>query len=71
MTLPDERTRAILWARAFLLDLMDPAKTPRVPRAIRRRAYSVLKHYPGWLDMKLATKGHKVFGEPEKGDRND
>jgi hypothetical protein len=47
MTLPDERYRALKWAERFLQDLMDPSKTPRVPRDIRRQARSVLRHYPG------------------------
>lgn len=46
MTLPDERYRAIKWAEQLCRDLMDPKKTPRVPREIRRRAYSVLRHFP-------------------------
>ena len=46
MTLPDERYRAIKWAEQLCQDLMDPKKTPRVPRDIRRRAYSVLRHFP-------------------------
>jgi hypothetical protein len=47
MTLPDERYRALRWAEEFLRDLQDPAKTPRVPRAVRDQARSVLRHYPG------------------------
>lgn len=47
MTLPDERYRSIQNAQRFLQDLMDPKKTPRVPREVRQRARSVLKHYPG------------------------
>jgi hypothetical protein len=46
MTLPDERYRAILWAKEFCQALLDPKKTPRVPKEIRRRAYSVLRHFP-------------------------
>ncbi len=46
MTLPDERYRAIMFAKQLCEDLMDPKKTPRVPRDIRRRAYSVLRHFP-------------------------
>ena len=52
MTLPDERTRAVHAAREFLLDLLDPKKTPRVPRDIRLRAHSVLRHYPWISDMR-------------------
>lgn len=47
MTLPDERYRALKWAEQFLLDLSDPSKTPRVPKAVRQQARSVLRHYPG------------------------
>jgi hypothetical protein len=47
MTLPDERYRALKWAESLLQDLMDPAKTPRVPRSVRQQARSVLRHYPG------------------------
>jgi hypothetical protein len=46
MTLPAERTSAIRLAERFLLDLMDPKKTPRVPMAIRDRARGILRHYP-------------------------
>jgi hypothetical protein len=46
MTLPDERYRALKAAESFLQDLLDPSKTPRVPRHIRQRARSVLRHYP-------------------------
>ena len=47
MTLPDERYRALRWAESFLQDLLDPSKTPRVPKSVRAQARSVLRHYPG------------------------
>jgi hypothetical protein len=46
MTLPDERYRAVMWAKSFCEDLLDSKKTPRVPKEIRRRAYGVLRHFP-------------------------
>jgi hypothetical protein len=46
MTLPDERYRAITWARDLCEELLDPKKTPRVPKEIRQQAYSVLRHFP-------------------------
>jgi len=46
MTLPDERYRAIVYAKQFCEDLLDPKRTPRVPRDIRRRALGVLRHFP-------------------------
>lgn len=51
MSLPDERTRAVLWARALLEDLLDPKQTPRVPREVRERASAILKHFPRRYDM--------------------
>lgn len=56
MTLPHERYQSIKNARAFLYTLLDPKKTPRVPKAIRKQAYWVLKHFPSDLDMTLAKK---------------
>jgi hypothetical protein len=52
MTLPDERYRALKWAEQFLQDLQDPSKTPRVPKAVRQQARSVLRHYPGEYYLK-------------------
>ena len=47
MTLPDERYQSLKWAESFLNDLLDPQKTPRVPKRIRSEARSILRHYPG------------------------
>jgi hypothetical protein len=46
MTLPFEEKRAINYTRQFLYDLLVPSKTPRVPKEIRDRARSLLRHYP-------------------------
>lgn len=46
MTLPDERYRAIMFAKSLCEDLLDSRKTPRVPKDIRRRALGVLRHFP-------------------------
>lgn len=35
MTMPNERTRAVMKARDFLLDLCQPKLTPRVPKKVR------------------------------------
>lgn len=64
MTLPNERRLAVLRTEDFLKDLMDPKKTPRVPKEIRKRAYSCLKHFPGAYDMERAQQlAPKIFGE--------
>jgi hypothetical protein len=46
VTLPDERYRALRYGHQMLLDLLNPKVTPKVPKYIRQRALSVLRHYP-------------------------
>ena len=46
MTLPHEEVNSLKAVRRFLYDLLDPSKTPRVPREIRLRAHRLSKHYP-------------------------
>ena len=55
MTLPDERYRAVRWAREFMYELIDPKKTPGIPKNIREQARSVLRHYPSTYDMSVAA----------------
>jgi len=67
MTLPDERYRAVRSAEQFLMDLCNPAKTPRVPKVVRQRALAVLRHYPGSWDLdRVAHKCPEVFESPNK-----
>ena len=65
MTLPDERYRAVLWAERFLRDLAHDTKNyPRIPKAVRREAYSILRHYPVEYEMKRAAQAApEVFQE--------
>ena len=56
ITLPDERFRALLEAKKFLLDLTDPKKTPKVPKAVRKHAYAVLRHFPWEMDLDLIAE---------------
>ena len=46
MTMPKESVYAINRTRTFLRTLLDPKKTPKVPRAIRDEASGCLRHYP-------------------------
>ena len=63
MTVPVERTRAVTTTRAFLWALLDPGKTPRVPREVRRWAARCTRHYPGNYDMhEVARLCPKSFG---------
>ena len=51
MTLPCERTNAVMNVERFLMDLSNPRKTPRIPSEVRKQARSLLKHYPRKFDM--------------------
>lgn len=66
VTLPYERMNSIRSAEQLLCDLLDPKITPRVPREIRQRARSVLRHFPlrSQLDL-LATRVPELFNECE------
>ncbi|MGI9143631.1 MAG: BPSL0761 family protein, partial [Fluviibacter sp.] len=51
MTIPRERSIAVVRTEQFLLALCDKHKTPRVPEHIREQARFLLRHYPTRLDM--------------------
>jgi hypothetical protein len=66
MTVPSERSRAVLKAYKFLLSLLDPKKTPRVPKDIRKEAGRILKHYPGEFYIEQSSKHLPEFwGDPK------
>lgn len=46
MTIPAERTRALVYAHVFLKDLLNPGVTPGVPKDVRETARWLLRHYP-------------------------
>ena len=54
MTLPDERYRAVKAAQQFLARLAG-GEYPRVPKAVRAEARSILRHYPLDWDLKQAA----------------
>ena len=61
MTLPDERYRAVVQTRQFLLRLLT---TPRIPKTIKADARSCLRHYPSDWDMRAASElASHVFQE--------
>ena len=63
MTLPDERYRAVKWAASFLSRLAG-GDIPRVPKAVRDEARSILRHYPTVWDMdRAAREAPAVFQE--------
>ena len=48
MTLPDERTRAILNAGGFLIEI---AQDQTLPIEVRRRAVAIARHFPTFEDV--------------------
>ena len=65
MTLPDERFRAVNWAREFLQGIAyDKERYPRVSKNIRGEAKSILRHFPSSWDMERAARcAPSVFQE--------
>jgi hypothetical protein len=53
MTLPNERTRAVIRARRLLCRLIAPGGL-RSPREVREEARAVLRHYPGVVEVSAA-----------------
>jgi len=43
MTTPDERTRSLLWAGSFLIEL---AQDETLPLRVRRSAVAIARHFP-------------------------
>ena len=53
MTLPDERYRAVVQTKRFLLEILT---TPRVPKEVKEQARRCLRHYPDDWDMDQAAE---------------
>ncbi|WP_016854025.1 BPSL0761 family protein [Halomonas smyrnensis] len=51
MTTPAERTRTVIQARAFLIDI---AQNLSLPESHRHEARRLLRHYPTQEDMRMA-----------------
>jgi hypothetical protein len=65
MTLPDERYRSVMWAKRFLESLAyDKKAYPRISKAVRGEAHSILRHFPSEWDMfNAAERAPDVFQE--------
>lgn len=67
MTMPSERTRAVLQAAELLRELMNPEETPGVPCQVRQQARRLLRHFPSARDMELAHLAcPRWFGSPKE-----
>ena len=54
MTIPCERTRALIETKSFLLKLVDRKRQPPVPKSVREHAKHLLHHYPAYVDIEAA-----------------
>lgn len=62
MTMPHERTRAVLHTREFLEEILG---NHAVPDEVRRQVRALLRHYPSKSDMQLAHLACPAwFGSP-------
>jgi len=64
MTLPHERMNALRNTRQFLVALLNPQETPRVPRSVRRWASTCLKHFPMQHELETLAKHPLLKSKP-------
>jgi hypothetical protein len=60
MTLPNERTRAVIAAQEFLTRLVSPYNKngiKKIPKAVRDEALNILRHFPRPFDLHAAAQG--------------
>lgn len=63
MTVPFERTRSLVQAKALLQRLGDPQLTPELPTWLRDEASDLLRHFPSYADIELAHRAlPQTFG---------
>lgn len=63
MTIPVERSRAIITTETFLLDLLR-GKYARVPKLVQEEAKRCLRHYPTRFEVnQITTKYNTHFFE--------
>lgn len=63
--MPHERLRSLKYARDFLRRLLDPKQSPKVPKAMRKEAYHVLRHFPSAFEVeRLSQLDPKTWGAP-------
>ena len=64
MTMPDERTRAVLETRRFLEKLAAGQMSRESPQRLRNYAMSLLRHYPSDADMHLTSSALPAWWSP-------
>jgi hypothetical protein len=76
MTLPFERSRAVIQTQQFLNEVAHGTKYKRVPRDVKLMALHLLRHYPMLSDLKMTHQGWNSklhhfmfecpFGDPDE-----
>jgi len=56
MTLPDERSRAVLGAAEVLKELLDPQKHPETTEETRQDIKWALRHYPNRHEVNAVAR---------------
>ena len=54
MTLPNERTRAVIRARRLLCQMIAPGWLPECSPEVREEARAILRHFPGVVEVSAA-----------------
>lgn len=57
MTIPSERTRAVIQTHEFLVEL---SRDSSLPEKVRRDAKFLLRHYPSKSDMQRAAQSDEL-----------
>lgn len=60
MTLPYERTRAVILTGEFLHHLSTAHHIKRIPTPVRKIARALRRHYPFWFEL-----GHEEYWDEE------
>lgn len=67
MTLPYERTRAVLSTKQLFLDILDNKPYTKTRKGLKEAVSACLRHYPWDSDMKqVIKKAPEIFGDLEK-----
>lgn len=66
MTIPSERTRAVVETRQFLKMLAAGRMVGGSPERLQNYAASLLRHYPNDLDMHLTAAALPALWSPPK-----
>jgi hypothetical protein len=61
MTIPTERTRALVWAGGFLIEL---AQDESLPLSVRRQAVAIARHFPTIEDVRGLAHQSLSSGHP-------